>query len=43
MNASEVIEEICQDINDRNFSDFGSLLKGNDLFHEGKISHANFF
>ena len=35
----EIILEMCAEIEDRNMTDFGSLLKGNDLFKEGKISH----
>ena len=35
----EIILEMCSEIEDRNMTDFGSLLKGNDLFNEGKISH----
>ena len=37
--TEEVVEEICQEINDRDLNDFGSFLKGNDMFHEGKISN----
>ena len=43
LNSEEVIREICADINDRNLKDFGTFLKGNDLFHEGKITHHSFF
>lgn len=43
LSAEEVIREICADINDRNLKDFGSYLKGNDLFHEGKITHHSFY
>ena len=39
----EVITEICTEIEDRNITDFGTLLKGNDLFNEGLISHSSFF
>ena len=41
--TEEVVEEICQEINDRDLNDFGSFLKGNDMFHEGKISNQCFF
>jgi len=41
--ALDVMKEVCTEIDDRNLADFGSFLKGNDLFHEGKISNANFF
>lgn len=43
LSAEEVIREMGAEIDDRKLTDFGSLLKGNDLFHEGKISHHNFF
>ena len=39
----EIIEDICAEIDDRNMTDFGTLLKGNDLFNEGLISHQRFF
>lgn len=39
----EILQEIGAEINDRGMKDFGSLLKGNDLFHEGKIPHQRFF
>ena len=38
-----MIDEMCKDIDEREMSDFGSFLKGNDLFHEGKISNDCFF
>ena len=41
--AEEVIFEMCHEIEERNITDFGSLLKGNDLFNEGLISHSSFF
>ena len=41
--ADEVITEICTEIEERNITDFGTLLKGNDLFNEGLITHSSFF
>lgn len=35
----QVLDEICNEIQDRNITDFGLTLKDNDLFHEGKITH----
>ena len=29
----EILNEICAEIDDRNMTDFGTLLKGNDLFN----------
>ena len=39
VNSWEIVEEMGAEIDDRNMTDFGTLLKGNDLFNEGKISH----
>ena len=38
-----MIDQICIEIDERNLTDFGSFLKGNDLFHEGKIKNHCFF
>jgi Ca2+-binding EF-hand superfamily protein len=43
LNPEDVIDQMCIEIDERSLTDFGSFLKGNDLFHEGKIMHHCFF
>lgn len=38
-----MILAMCNDIDDRQMTDFGSFLKGNDLFNEGKIRNDCLF